>query len=97
VSSLEEENAALRERIELLEAQEADFVRRREEAEARPVRPPKSADGGDGVRNDPPGVPGWEPLSLNEEIRQAFLDKRFGIRHTDNHRPDLTPKKDRDS
>jgi hypothetical protein len=88
MSGLEAENAALRERIELLERLESDFERRAAEAEAAPARPPTSADGGTGNAvnaNDAPGPESWRPRTFTEQVRDAWLDKRHGERETRNH------------
>jgi hypothetical protein len=100
VSSLEDENAALRERIELLEALERDFERRRAEAEARPVRAPKSADGGEGAWPFPwPQDFRSDSERLNDELHEAIAEKRHrrvwgGLW---NDRPSLRPTEPEES
>lgn len=45
------------------------------------------ADGGEGTSASAPGQ--WNPfrpLSFTEQVQQAMLDKRYGKRHTENHK-----------
>lgn len=48
-------------------------------------KPPARADGGEGGGGSGQWDP-FRPMTLTEQARQALLDKRYGKRHTENHK-----------
>ena len=91
----EERRAKVRAKLQALAVNEDESEDLREWALAvldgreplREERTPRSADGGEGIPSDPHSATpeAFRPRTFTEEVRDALLDKRYGVRHTRNH------------
>ena len=77
--------AVLREEAEAGDKQARATLRAMEIADGE-RKPPARADGGEGGGGDSRQWDPFRPMTFTEQARQALLDKRYGKRHTENHK-----------